>query len=136
MSQAGNHVEAATFYEAFMKEKGPHDAVLRALAGSYEALGKLEEARRLYIQIMNQCRSCHVHVDPLVRRKFADISYELGDRSTGVLESYFSLAQEDPSNRSFYFRRISDIYSAAGNREEARRFQEFANQKDLGTSES
>lgn len=128
MSQAGNHYEAAAFYKAFMNENGPHDAILRALAGSYEALENLEEARGLYIQIMNQCRSCHTHVDPLVRRKFADISFDLNDRSTAVLESYFSLSQEDPSNRSFYFQRISEIYTAMGNQEEARRFQDFARQ--------
>ncbi len=95
---------------------------------AYEALKNLEEARGLYIQIMNQCRSCHTRVDPLVRRKFADISFDLNDRSTAVLESYFSLAQEDPSNRPFYFQRISEIYAAMGNREEAHRFQGFARQ--------
>ena len=128
MSQADRHHEAAAFYKAFMNENGPHDAVLRALAGSYEALENLEEARGLYIQIMNQCQSCHTHVDPLVRRKFADISFDLDDRSTAVLESYFSLSQEDPSNRTFYFQRISEIYAAMGNQDEARRFQGFARQ--------
>ncbi len=128
MSQAGRHAEAAAFYQAFLNENGHHDAVLRALAGSYEALEKPEEARALYIQIMNQCRSCHTHVDPLVRRKFADISFDLNERSMPVLESYFSLAQEDPINRPFYYQRISDIYAAMGNREQARRFQGFARQ--------
>jgi len=128
MSLAGRHSEAAAFYQAFMNENGRHDAILMALAGSYEALENLEEARGLYIQIMNQCRSCHTRVDPLVRRKFADISFDLNDRSTAVLESYFSLAQEDPSNRPFYFQRVSEIYAAMGNREEARRFQGFARQ--------
>lgn len=128
MSQAGRHSEAAAFYEAFMNENGPHDVVMRALAGSYEALENLEEARALYTQIMNQCRSCHTHVDPLVRRKHADISFDLNDRSTAVLESYFTLAQEDPPNRSFYFQRISEIYAAMGNQEEARRFKVFGQQ--------
>ena len=128
LSQAGRHSEAAVFYQAFMNEYGRHDAVLRALAGSYEALENLEKARDLYIEIMNQCRSCHTRVDPLVQRKFADISFDLNERSTAVLESYLSLAQEDPSNRPFYFQRISEIYAAMGNKEEARRFHGFARQ--------
>ncbi|MFC1821861.1 tetratricopeptide repeat protein [Thermodesulfobacteriota bacterium] len=130
--QAGRHSEAAAFYQAFMNEYGRQDAVLMALAGSYEALEKLEEARELYIEIMNQCRSCHTRVDPLVQRKFADISFDLNERSTVVLESYLSLAQEDPSNRPFYFQRIGEIYTAMGNQEEARRFHGFARQVTEG----
>ena len=128
LSQAGKHSEAASFYQVFMNEYGRHDAVLRALAGSYEALENLEKARDLYIEIMNQCQSCHTRVDPLVQRKFADISFDLNDRSPAVLESYLSLAQEDPSNRPFYFQRISEIYAAMGNKEEARRFHGLARQ--------
>ncbi|MFC1867792.1 tetratricopeptide repeat protein [Thermodesulfobacteriota bacterium] len=128
LSQAGRHSEAAAFYESFMNEYGRHDAVLKVLAGSYEGLENLKEARELYIEIMNQCRSCHTRVDPLVQRKFADISFDLNERSTAVLESYLSLAQEDPSNRPFYFQRISEIYAAMGNQEEARRFHGFARQ--------
>lgn len=128
LSQAGRHSEAAAFYQAFMNGYGRHDAVLMALAGSYEALGNLEKARDLYIEIMNQCRSCHTSEDHLVKRKFADISFDLNERSTKVLELYLSLAQEDPSNRPFYFERISEIYSAMGNKEEARRFHGFARQ--------
>jgi tetratricopeptide (TPR) repeat protein len=126
LSQTGRHSEAAVFYQAFMNEYGRHDAVLKALAGSYEALENLEKARDLYIEIMNQCQSCHTRVDPLVQRKFADISFDLNERSTAVLELYLSVAQEDPSNRPFYFQRISEIYAAMGNKEEARRFHGFA----------
>ena len=43
-------------------------------------------------------------------------------------EMRFTLTQEDPSNRSFYFQRISEIYAAMGNQDEARRFQGFARQ--------
>jgi len=126
LSQAGRHSEAAAFYQDFMNEYGRNDAVLRALAGSYEALENLEKARELYIEIMNQCRSCQTGEDLLVQRKLADISFDLNERSTNVLELYLSLAQEDPSNRPFYFQRISEIFSAMGNEEEARRFQAFA----------
>lgn len=132
LSQAGRPSEAAAFYEKFMKEYGRHDAVLKALAGSYETLGDLKKARDLYIEIMNQCRSCHTRVDPLVQRKFADISFDLGEKSETVLESYLSLGQEDPSNRPLYFNRISQIYASMGNEEEARRFSEFARQTRKG----
>ena len=128
LSQAGRHSEAAVYYQAFISKHGPHDAVLKALAGSYETLENLEKARDLYVEIMNQCQSCQTRVDPLIQRKFADISFDLNERNTAVLESYLSLAQEEPSNRSFYFQRISEIYSAMGNKEEARRFQGFVRQ--------
>jgi len=128
LSQAGRHSEAAVYYQAFINKHGPHDAVLKALAGSYETLENFEKARDLYVEIMNQCQSCHTRVDPLIQRKFADISFDLNERNTAVLESYLSLAQEEPSNRPFYFQRISEIYSAMGNKEEARRFQGFVRQ--------
>ena len=128
LSQAGRPSEAATFYQAFIKEYGRHEPLLKALAGSYETLGDLVTARDLYMEIMNQCQSCHTRVDPLVQRKFADISFDLGERSTTVLEFYLSLAREDASNRPFYFDRISRIYASMGNEEEASRFSEFARQ--------
>ncbi len=132
LSQAGRPSEAAAFYQAFMKQYGRNDAVLKALAGSYETLGDLEKARDLYIEIMNQCQSCHTRVDPLVQRKLADIRFDLGEQSMKVLESYLSLAREDPSDRPFYFERISQLYTAMGDEAEARRFREFARQAGEG----
>jgi tetratricopeptide (TPR) repeat protein len=128
LSRAGRHSEAAAFYQTFMSEYGHNEAVLRALAGSYEALEDLEKARELYIEVMNQCRSCQTGEDLLVRRRLADISFDLNERGLNVLELYLSLAQEDPTSRPFYFQRISEIFLAMGNREEARRFQAFARQ--------
>jgi hypothetical protein len=98
----------------------------------YETLGDLEKARDLYSEIMNQCQSCHARVDPLVRRKLADIRFDLGERSVTVLESYLSLAQEDPSNRPFYFKRVSHVYASMGNEAEAHRFSQFARQSGEG----
>jgi tetratricopeptide (TPR) repeat protein len=128
MSQAGRPSEAAAFYQEFMQAYGRHEAVLSALAGTYETLGDLEKAGDVYAEIMNQCQSCHTRVDPLVRRKLADIRFELGERSATVLESYLSLAQDDPSNRPFYLDRVSHIYASIGNEAEARRFHQFARQ--------
>jgi tetratricopeptide (TPR) repeat protein len=130
LSQAGRHSEAAALYQSFMKEYGRHDALLKALAESYEILGDLVKARDLYSDILNQCQSCRTRVDPLIQRKLADIRFHLGEHNTTVLESYLALAQEDPSNRALYFDRISQIYASMGNEEEARRFSRFARQAE------
>ena len=82
---------------------------------------------------MDQCRGCHARIDPFVKRKFADISFELGQGSSAILEIYLSLTQEDPENNPFYFQRVSRIYALLGNEEEARRFQLFAQQAQKGT---
>ncbi|MFP3913119.1 MAG: tetratricopeptide repeat protein [Desulfobacteraceae bacterium] len=129
LSQAGKPWEAAAFYEASMNEYGRQDAVIKALAGVYEGLGELEKARTLYQEIMNQCRTCHTAVDPMVLRKLADIGYELGEYTPSVLESYLSLARYDPARRAFYFDRISHIYARMGNDVEARRFEAFDQQE-------
>lgn len=132
LSQAGRPSDAAALYESFIKAYGRHDAVLKALAGSYETLGDLVKARDIYVDIMNQCQPCHTAADPLVQRKLADIRFQLGEYNTKVLETYLSLAQVDPSNRSLYFDRISQIYASMGNEGEARRFALFARQADEG----
>ena len=128
MFQAGNYPEAASFYQEFMKAYGWNEPIARALAKTLEALGDVEKARDIYAKIMDQCRSCHTRIDPFIKRKFADISFELGQHSTAILEIYLSLAQEDPANSPFYYQRVSQIYSSLGNQEEARRFQLFAQQ--------
>jgi len=128
MFQTGNYSEAISLYQDFMKEFGWNESVARALARIFETVGEFEKARDIYAQIMDQCLSCHARIDPFVKRKFADISYNLGDSSSEILELYLSLAQEDPENTPFYFQRVSQIYSSLGNEEEARRFQIFAQQ--------
>jgi len=134
LARSGRPSEAAVFYQAFMKAYGRHDAVLNALATTYETLGDLEKARDLYCEIMNQCRSCHTRIDPLVQRKLADIRFALGERSVTILESYLFLAQGDPFNRALYFDRVSQIYASLGNEAEARRFSQFARQAETVTS--
>ena len=126
--QAGNYMDAASLYRDFIKEFGWNEPIAMGLARTYETLGDLENARDIYAKIMDQCRSCHTRIDPFVKRKLADISFDLGQYSTPVLEMYLSLAHEDPENTPFYYQRISRIYSSLGNDEEARRFQLFAQQ--------
>ena len=100
----------------------------RALANAFEISGALENARKIYAEILDQCRSCHTRIDPFIKRKFADISFDLGHNSTAILEMYLSLGQEDPGNAAYYFHRVARIYSSMGNEEEARRFKVFAQQ--------
>jgi tetratricopeptide (TPR) repeat protein len=123
---AEKYTEAINFYQGFLKNYGWNESVSKALAGTFETLGEFEEARELYTDIMNQCSSCHTPIDPFIKRKFADLSFDLGQRSQLILETYLSLAQEDSENTQFYYGRVSRIYAALGNEEEARRFQAFA----------
>lgn len=126
MLQAGKHSEVITFYQRFLKEYGWNEAISMSLAGAFEASGDLDEALKLYADIMNQCNSCHSPINPMIKRKFADISFDLGQRSSAILETYLALAQEDSANTPFYLERVSRLYGALGNEEEARRFKAFA----------
>lgn len=132
LSKAGSHPEAVSYYQDFMEAYGWNEPLAIALAGTLETLGDLERARGLYAKIMDQCRSCHTRIDPLVKRKFADISFDLGQHSSAIMEMYLSLAQDDPENAPLYFLKISRIYASMGNEEEARRFRVFAQQAENG----
>lgn len=128
--QAGLYSDAASFYQGFMDNHGWNEPIARALAGTYEALGDFEKARDLYAEIMDQCRSCHTRIDPLIKRRFADISFDLGQHSSAILEMYLSLVQDDPENAPLYFQKVSRIFTAMGNDEEARRFKLFAQEAE------
>ena len=126
LSQAGSHPEAASLYQDFMAAYGWNERLSTALAGTLETLGDLESARDLYAETMDQCRSCQTHIDPLIKRKFADISFDLGQHTSAIMEMYLSLAQDDPENTPLYFQKISRIYASMGNEQEAHRFRIFA----------
>ena len=132
LSKAGRHPEAVSLYQDFLEAYGWNEPLAMALAGTLETLGDLESARDLYAEIMAQCRSCHARIDPVIKRKFADISFDLGQHSSAIMEMYLSLAQDDPENAPLYFQKISRIYSSMGNEEEARRFRVFAQQAENG----
>ncbi len=132
LSQAGSHPEAASFYQDFMGAYGWNEPLAIALAGTLETLGDLESARDLYVEIMDQCRSCHTRIDPLIKRRFADISFDLGQHSSAIMEMYLSLVKDDPENAPLYFQKISRIYVSMGNEEEARRFRVLAQQAENG----
>ena len=120
---AEKYAEAKMFYREFSKKYEWNEAIARALAKTHEALGERTNARYIYGEILDQCRSCHARVDPYLKQKFADLSFESGHKTSEVLELYLSLAQEIPQNAADYYQKISRIYSAQGNEVEAQRFQ-------------
>ena len=124
--QAGKYSEARAFYRAFLKNYDWHEAIARALAKTHEALGEMANARNIYSEIMAQCHSCRARIDPFIKQKFADLSFASGLNTPAVLELYLSLAREVPQNAVEYYHKISRIYSAQGNLEEARRFQQIS----------
>jgi tetratricopeptide (TPR) repeat protein len=124
--QAGKYAEAKEFYRNFLNRYEWHETIARALAKTHEALGERTNARYVYGEIMDQCRSCHTRVDPEIKQKFADLSLASGLNTTEVLEMYLSLAREIPQNAADFYQKISQIYAAKGNEEESQRFRLIA----------
>lgn len=118
--------EAVSFFREILKTGPWNNTVAQALARAYEAINRPEEAKALYAEIMDACTGCRAHVDPVVKRRYAEISFATGDFSTKILELYLSLAREDPANQLDCYRKISHIYSQQGNESESRRFAAFA----------
>lgn len=126
--RAGDNPGARSHYLAFLKNHGWHEPVARALAEIHTAMDELEDALRIYQTIMENCRSCHARIDPLVKDRYAELCFASGSRDTATLELYLSLAQEIRENASLYYDRVSRIYAAQGNEAEARRFRSFSEQ--------
>ena len=98
----------------------------RSLAKTHEALNEMANARNIYREIMDQCRSCHARIDPFIEQRYADLCFSAGLYTTEVLEIYLSLAQRGPNKAAEFYTKISQIYASQGNDEEARRFELFA----------
>jgi tetratricopeptide (TPR) repeat protein len=123
---AGRFKEAKAFYRDFLKTYDWHETIARALAKVHEALNEMANARNIYREIMDQCRTCHARIDPHIKQKYADLSFVSGLYTTEVLELYLSLVKEVPTDKADFYRKISKIYSARDNPDEARRFELFA----------
>jgi len=123
---AGNFADAKDFYRNFMATYGWNELVARALAKTHEAMNELANARNVYREIMDQCRSCHARLDPFIKQRYADLCFDSGMYNNEILELYLSLAQEIPANATDYFEKVSRIYTAQGNKGEARRFRAIA----------
>ncbi|MFH0729592.1 MAG: tetratricopeptide repeat protein [Pseudomonadota bacterium] len=117
---------ARDFYHVFLDTHGWDETVAKALAKTYEATGSFEKARDLYKELMNRCNSCRTRIDPEIKHKFAELSYSRGIYNTEILELYLSLVREIPGNAAGYYEKISQIYTAQGNKTEANRFLSFA----------
>jgi len=124
--QAGNYRAAKEFYRNFLKSYGFNELIVRALATTHEALKELANARNLYREIMDQCRSCHARIDPFIKQRYADLCFDSGMLNTDVLELYLSLAQELPESAADFYEKVSRIYAARENDYEARRFRAIA----------
>lgn len=119
---------AVSLYLDYIKVKGWNEMVALSLAKTYEALGSMEKACSVYGELMNACQGCGRHIDPFIKRKYADSCFETGQRSTMILELYLSLGQEDSENRAHYYKRISQLYESLGNKNEAQRYASFFKQ--------
>jgi len=124
--QAGRYAAARDVFSASLRHFGEEELIKRALAKTHEALGEMETARTLYGEMLEGCVSCGARVDPFIKRRYAELSFQAGDSSTRILEMFLSLVQEDPDNRREYYDRIGKLYEAAGNSDEAQRYFAFA----------
>lgn len=125
LRRAGRAQEAEALLEEALDDRGFDPEIARALAHTYEAHGKKEEARDLYGKLLSECRTCAGPSDPAAKQRYALLSFELGDRSSGVLELFLSLAQEHPDHRDEYLDKVRQIYADQGNEAEARRFEQL-----------
>ena len=123
---AGNLSDAKEYYRNFLATYGWNELIARSLAKTHEAMNELANARNVYREIMDQCRSCHARLDPFIKQRYADLCFDSGMYNNEILELYLSLAQEIPANATDYFEKVSRIYSALGNEREARRFRAIA----------
>ena len=128
--------DAQSHYLDYLNAHGGDEAIMLALAKTFEAQGSKGKAKEQYAEIINDCRGCGKTIDPLIKQKYADISLETGDHSTNILELYLGLVQEVPENRADYYQKISMIYELNGNENEACRFRSFAEQSLQEISET
>jgi tetratricopeptide (TPR) repeat protein len=124
--RAGKRGQAQSFYQDFLRDYGWNTDIARVLADVYEADGELQKAYELYGKILGQCGSCGVRIDPLIKRKYADLSMATGKRNEKILEIYLSLAGQDPANAAGYYQKVSQIYDALGHEKESLRFRLLA----------
>ncbi len=131
--QAGRYEEAREIFSSCETRFGENEILSRALAKTYEALGSIAKARSLYGKLISGCAACGARRDPFLKRRYAELSYEAGEKPSKLLELYFSLVREDPDNRSEYYQRIVGIYESLGNNKEAQRYRSMIKGLDKST---
>jgi tetratricopeptide (TPR) repeat protein len=122
----GDYPAAIRVFSTWLDDNGYHEIMARSLAKTLEADGRIQAARDLYAQIIRGCAACGSRTDPFIRRRYAELCYQSGDRSKKLLDLFLSLSQEDPDNNREYYSRITELYENMGDVREARRFQAMA----------
>jgi tetratricopeptide (TPR) repeat protein len=126
LCEAKRPSEAVKVYQGYLEKKPDEETIARALAETFRTLGETEKARDLYGMLLDHCRNCHRKADPELKRHYADTAYETGHHTLAVLEIYLDVAEQDPTRRKEYYRKVSDIYASLGNENEALRFEAFS----------
>ena len=124
--QQKKYAAAESAFENYTALYGKDEIVLRALARTLEASGKVDVAKTLYAEILNTCLSCGNRADPFLKRRYAELCYQTGDTSSTLVDIYLGLVQEDPDNRGTYFKRVADILLKMGEADEAKRYETLA----------
>ncbi len=136
LHRSGDFAKATDFYLKANEYLGWQEPIAVALARTHEAADQLDEALGIYQEVVNNCKSCHQRLDPFVRHRYAELRYESGDISGDLVEAYFALCSENPSEQNLYYRRISDIYDRQGYADEAKRYRAIARQVVSGRKEA
>ena len=126
LMRAGRHADARDFYRQILEVYGWNDTVARELAKAHEAQNESAKARAIYREIIGRCDSCRARIDPVIKHRYAELCFADGMYTTEILEMYLALSREIPENAAHYFDRVSRIYAAQGNPNEAERFHSFA----------
>jgi len=123
--QMGRYADAETLLLACENDFGQNEIITRSLAKTYEAMGNLEEARDIYGRLLNGCSQCGVRTDPFIQRRYAELCFACGERSSRLIDIYLSILRDDPDNKDDYHYRIYELYSALGDTAEASRYKAF-----------
>ncbi len=123
--------EAKSLFQNFLSSSGWNEQISLSLARAHEALDEKEIARDIYGSIINNCSGCGAGVHPEIKRRYAEMCLACDGATFDILQLYFSLIQEDPDNRRGYHQRISEIYSALGDEEQAETYENYSKQSDL-----
>ncbi len=119
----GDYHAAIRFFSTWLNAHEYNEIMARSLAKTLEAAGETQKARDLYARIIQGCAACGSRTDPFIRRRYAELCYQTGDRSKKLLDLFLSLSQEDPDNKKEYYLRIQKLYEKMDDVREARRFQ-------------
>jgi len=123
--QMGRYADAEPLFLECENSFGQNEIITRSLAKTYEAMGNLEKARDIYGRLLKGCTQCGVRTDPFIQRRYAELCFACGERSSRLIDLYLSILRDDPDNKDDYHRRIHELYNALGDSAEASRYESF-----------